>query len=112
MTEHLFCIPVSLSDTQEGGVNAGDLHRLGRHLRDVTEHIEFQSNPGAPRSDRDMTFEEKRKLSVFISEMDGDKLENVLEIVSQDQQEGLPGKNCSSQTRKGINTEQERQLKH
>lgn len=82
-------------------MNAGDLHRLGRHLRDVTEHIEFQSNPGAPRSDRDMTFEEKRKLSVFISEMDGDKLENVLEIVSQDQQEGLPGENCSSQTSKG-----------
>lgn len=78
--------------SQEGTTNPEDFHRLGRHLRDVTEHIEFQSNPGIPRSDRDMSFEEKRKLSVFITEMDGDKLEQVLEIVSQDQQEGLPGK--------------------
>ena len=72
-------------------MNPVDFHRLGKHLREATEHIEFQSNPGAPNPDRDMSFEEKRKLSLFITEMDGDKLEKVLEIVTQGQQEALPG---------------------
>ena len=38
-----------------------------------------------------MTFEEKRKLSVFVGALDGDKLDRVIEIISQEQPE-LPGK--------------------
>ena len=38
-----------------------------------------------------MTFEEKRKLSVFVGALDGDKLDRVIEIITQEQPE-LPGK--------------------
>lgn len=64
---------------------------LGRQLHDVTEHIEIQSNPGPPGPDRDMTFDEKRKLSVYIGSLDGDKLERVFEIITQEEPD-LPGK--------------------
>ena len=53
--------------------------------------MEVRANPGPPGADRDMTFEEKRKLSVFMGALDYDKLDRVVEIVSQDQPD-LPGK--------------------
>jgi len=40
-----------------------------------------------------MTFDEKRKLSVFISSIDGDKLGQVLEIITQEEPD-LPGMFC------------------
>ncbi len=60
----------------------------------MTERIEIRTNPGPPSADRDMTFDEKRKLSVFISSLDGDKLEQVLEILMQEEPD-LPGMFCS-----------------
>ena len=51
----------------------------------------MRANPGPPNADRDMTFEEKRKLSVFVGALDGDKLDRVIEIITQEQPE-LPGK--------------------
>ena len=60
----------------------------------MTERIEIRTNPGPPSADRDMTFDEKRKLSVFISSIDGDKLGQVLEIITQEEPD-LPGMFCS-----------------
>ena len=71
-------------------MNAEEFHSLGRQLHDVTEHIEIRTNPGPPGADRDMTFDEKRKLSVYIASLDGDKLEKVLEIIMQEEPD-LPG---------------------
>ncbi len=59
----------------------------------MTERIEIRTNPGPPSADRDMTFDEKRKLSVFISSIDGDKLGQVLEIITQEEPD-LPGMLC------------------
>ena len=72
-------------------MSAEELNRLGRHLRDVTDRIEIQTNPGPANASRDMNYDEKRKLSIFMGELDGDKLEKVIEIISQDQEDGLPG---------------------
>ena len=80
-----------LQQEQRTGVNAEEFHSLGRQLHSVTERIEVRTNPGPPSADRDMTFEEKRKLSVFVGALDGDKLDRVIEIITQEQPE-LPGK--------------------
>ena len=80
-----------LQQEQRNGVNAEEFHSLGRQLHNVTERIEVRTNPGPPSADRDMTFEEKRKLSVFVGALDGDKLDRVIEIITQEQPE-LPGK--------------------
>ena len=80
-----------LASQEGGGVSAEELNRLGRHLRDVTDRIEIGTNPGPPNASRDMNYDEKRKLSIFMGELDGDKLEKVIEIISQDQEDGLPG---------------------
>lgn len=72
-------------------MNAEEFHSLSRQLHEVTERMEVRANPGPPGADRDMTFEEKRKLSVFMGALDYDKLDRVVEIVSQDQPD-LPGK--------------------
>ncbi len=53
-------------------------------VHDVTERTEMRTNPGPPSIDRDMTFDEKRKLSVFIASLDGDQLEQVLEVIMQE----------------------------
>ena len=71
-------------------MNAEEFHSLGRQLHDVTERIEIRTNPGPPTADRDMTFDEKRKLSVYIGSLDGDKLERVFEIINQEEPD-LPG---------------------
>ncbi len=55
-----------------------------RKVHDVTERIETCTNPGPASTDRDMTFDEKRKLSVFIASLDGDQLEQVLEVIMQE----------------------------
>lgn len=78
-----------------GGVSAEELNRLGRHLRDVTDRIEIGTNPGPANASRDMNYDEKRKLSIFMGELDGDKLEKVIEIISQDQEDGLPGESVT-----------------
>ena len=57
----------------------------------MTERIEIRTNPGPPGPDRDMTFDEKRKLSVYIGSLDGDKLERVFEIITQEEPD-LPGR--------------------
>ena len=72
-------------------MNAEEFHSLSRQLHEVTERMEVRANPGPPGADRDMTFEEKRKLSVFMGALDADKLDRVIEIISQDQPD-LPGK--------------------
>lgn len=82
-----------MQQEQRNGVNAEEFHNLSRQLRDVTERMEVRANPGPPGADRDMTYEEKRKLSVFMGSLDADKLDRVVEIISQDQPE-LPGKLC------------------
>ena len=76
---------------QRNGVSAEEFHSLGRQLHDVTERIEIRTNPGPPGPDRDMTFDEKRKLSVYIGSLDGDKLERVFEIITQEEPD-LPGR--------------------
>jgi len=53
-------------------------------VHDVTERTEMRINPGLASTDRDMTFDEKRKLSVFIASLDGDQLEQVLEVIMQE----------------------------
>ena len=83
---------------QRNGINAEEFHSLSRQLHDVTERMDVRANPGPPSADRDMTFDEKRKLSVFMGSLDGDRLDRVIEIITQEQPE-LPGKAnhaCSS----------------
>ena len=79
-----------MQQEQQNGVSAEEFHSLGRQLHDVTERMEVRQNPGPPSADRDMTFDEKRKLSVFMGALDGDKLGKVIEIIEQEQPE-LPG---------------------
>lgn len=62
----------------------------------MTERMEVRINPGPPSAERDMTFDEKRKLSVFMGALDGDKLERVIEIITQEQPD-LPGITLSLQ---------------
>ena len=54
-------------------------------VHDVTERTEMRTNPGPFSTDRDMTFDEKGKLSAFIASLDGDKLEQVLEVIVQEE---------------------------
>ncbi len=53
-------------------------------VHDVTERTEMRTNTGPASTDRDMTFDEKTKLSVFIASLDGDQLEQVLTIIMQE----------------------------
>ena len=80
-----------LQQEQRNGVSAEEFHSLGRQLHDVTERMDVRINPGPPGPDREMTFDEKRKLSVFMGALDGDKLGKVIEIIEQEQPD-LPGK--------------------
>ena len=52
--------------------------------------IEIRTNPCPAFPDRVITFDEKRKLSVYIGSLDGDKLERVFEIITQEEPD-LPG---------------------
>ena len=83
-------ISIVCQQEQRNGVSAEEFHSLGRQLHDVTERIEIRTNPGPPGPERDMNFDEKRKLSVYIGSLDGDKLERVFEIITQEEPD-LPG---------------------
>ena len=54
-------------------------------VHDVAERTKMRTNPAPPSTDRDMTFDEKGKLSAFIASLDGDKLEQVLEVIVQEE---------------------------
>ena len=60
-------------------------------LRDLTERIEICSNPSA---DRDMTLDEKSKLTACIASLNGFELEQVLEIVMREEPD-VAGMFCS-----------------
>lgn len=63
---------------------------MDRELRELTERIDFntQRHPGPPGG-RDMTFEEKRRLSIGLGNLPGDKVERVLEIIAVRHAAGL-----------------------
>ncbi len=66
-------------------------HDQVRKLHEVTERFEICSNPNA---DRNLTLDEKSKLSACIASLDGDQLGQVLEVVMQEEPD-LPGMFCS-----------------
>ena len=73
-----------------GPDQAAAMEDMDRELRELTERIDFntQRHPGPPGG-RDMTFEEKRRLSIGLGNLPGDKVERVLEIIAVRHAAGL-----------------------
>ena len=89
----LWQIPCLLQEAEGrpvGPDQAAAMEDMDRELRELTERIDFntQRHPGPPGG-RDMTFEEKRRLSIGLGNLPGDKVERVLEIIAVRHAAGL-----------------------